>query len=61
MGLFVMDRAVPQTKETCVTTAIANLELYLEEGGDLDYLLDLAENCIKKAKEMDDGQDSTVD
>ena len=52
MGLFVLDLEKPQTRKSMITTAVANLNLYLEElesGNDYDHLLSFANDYLKQA------------
>lgn len=55
MGLFVMDMAKNKTPRTSIETAIANLELYLQQNPDdpdYQYLILLAKTNIDNALEM---------
>ncbi len=52
MGLFVLDLEKRPTRKSRIITAVANLNLYLEEletGQDYDHLLELSKNYIALA------------
>lgn len=52
MGLFVMDQDTPQTPESCIRAAEANLRLFNEEGRRYPHLLEFASRYYAKAAEL---------